>query len=49
MAQVDAVLDRLGREIAERDAEIAALRAGTDGHPRRAVAGLPANPDHPDA
>ena len=33
MAQVDDVLDRLGREIAERDAEIAALRAGTDGHP----------------
>ena len=44
MAQVDDVLDRLGREIAERDAEIAALRAGADGHPRRAVAG--ASPEH---
>ena len=42
MAQVDDVLDRLGREIAERDAEIAALRAGTDGQPRRAVAASPA-------
>ena len=41
MAQVDDVLDRLGREIAERDAEIAALRAGTDGQPRRAVAASP--------
>ena len=46
MAQVDDVLDRLGREIAERDAEIAALRAGTDGHPRRAVAGV--SPEHDD-
>ena len=41
MAQVDDVLERLGREIAERDAEIAALRAATDGRPRRAV---PAGP-----
>ena len=49
MAQVDDVLERLGQEIAERDAEIAALRAATDGQPRRAVPGLPANPDQPDA
>jgi DivIVA domain-containing protein len=39
MAQVDDVLERLGREIAERDAEIAGLRAALDGGPRRAVAG----------
>ena len=40
MAQVDDVLERLGQEIAERDAELAALRAATDGGgPRRAVAG----------
>jgi DivIVA domain-containing protein len=48
MAQVDDVLERLGREIAERDAEIAALRAGTDGAPRRAVSNLPVDHDHPD-
>ena len=41
MAQVDDVLERLGQEIADRDAEIAALRAGADGGPRRAVAGPP--------
>jgi DivIVA domain-containing protein len=49
MAQVDDVLERLGQEIAERDAEIAALRAATDGRPRRAVPGQPAGPDLPDA
>lgn len=38
MGQVDDVLERLGREIAERDGEIAALRAAVDGGPRRAVA-----------
>jgi hypothetical protein len=31
MAQVDDVLDRLAREIAERDATIAALTAAADG------------------
>ncbi len=41
MAQVDDVLERLGQEIADRDAEIAALRAAADGGPRRAVAGPP--------
>ncbi len=46
MAQVDDVLERLGREIAERDAEIAALRAAADGQPRRAVAGASAEYDH---
>ena len=45
MDQVDDVLERLGREIAERDAEIAALRAATDGGPRRAVAGAAADYD----
>ena len=45
MAQVDEVLERLGREIAERDAEIAALRALADGRPRRAVASAPAEYD----
>ena len=49
MAQVDDVLDRLGREIAERDAEIAALRAGTDGRPRRAVSSPLAELDQPEA
>ncbi len=39
MAQVDDVLERLGREIAERDAEIARLRAALDGGPGRAVTG----------
>jgi DivIVA domain-containing protein len=48
MAQVDDVLARLGREIADRDAEITALRAETDGGPRRAVAGFPAEYDQPD-
>ena len=48
MAQVDDVLERLGREIAERDAEIAALRAATDGQPRRAVAAAPVPPAHYD-
>jgi DivIVA domain-containing protein len=38
MAQVDDVLERLGQEIADRDAEIAALRSTADGGPRRAVA-----------
>jgi len=47
MAQVDDVLERLGREIAERDAEIAALRATLDGGRPRAVAGPPAEYDHP--
>ena len=42
MAQVDDVLERLGREIGERDAEIAVLRAELDGRPRRAVPGPPA-------
>jgi DivIVA domain-containing protein len=37
MAQVDDVLERLGREIADRDAQIGALRAAADGGPRRAV------------
>ncbi len=37
MGQVDDVLERLGREIAERDAEIAALRAAAPGGPRRAA------------
>jgi DivIVA domain-containing protein len=46
MAQVDDVLERLGREIAERDGEIAALRAATDGAPRRAAASAPAEYDH---
>ena len=41
MAQVDDVLERLGREIADRDAEIARLRAALDGGPRRAVPGGP--------
>ena len=49
MAQVDDVLERLGREIAERDAEIAALRAGSDGAPRRAVPSLPVDRNHSDA
>ena len=48
MAQVDDVLERLGREIAERDAEIAALRAAGDGGPRRAVAGPSAEYDRSD-
>ena len=48
MAQVDDVLERLGREIAERDAEIAALRAAGDGGPRRAVAGPAAEYGHPE-
>ena len=39
MAQVDDVLGRLGREIADRDAEIAALRVALDGGPRRGVSG----------
>ena len=47
MAQVDDVLERLGREIAERDAEIAGLRAAMDGGQRRAVAGPPAEFDRP--
>jgi DivIVA domain-containing protein len=42
MAQVDDVLERLGREIGERDAEIAILRGALDGGPRRAVPGPPA-------
>ena len=46
MAQVDDVLERLGREIAERDAEIAALRAGSDGAPLRAVPSAPVEYDH---
>jgi DivIVA domain-containing protein len=33
MAQVDDVLERLAREIAEKDAAIAALTAGADGQP----------------
>jgi hypothetical protein len=42
MAQVDDVLDRLAREVAEKDATIAALTAAADGqastpHPRRVV------------
>ena len=41
MAQVDDVLERLGQEIADRDAEIAALRAAADGGPGRAAAGPP--------
>ena len=45
MAQVDDVLERLGREIAERDTEIATLRAAVDGGPRRAVTGPPAEYD----
>ena len=48
MAQVDDVLERLGREIAERDAEIAALRAAMDGGQRRAVSGPAPGYDHPD-
>jgi DivIVA domain-containing protein len=39
MAQVDDVLERLGREIADRDAEIGRLRAALDGGSRRTVAG----------
>lgn len=46
MAQVDEVLERLGREIAERDAEIAELRGTIDGAPRRAAASAPAEYDH---
>lgn len=42
MGQVDDVLERLSREIAERDAEIAALRGLDEGGPRRAVAAAPA-------
>ena len=38
MGQVDDVLERLGREIADRDGEILALRAAADGAPREAVA-----------
>ena len=49
MAQVDEVLDRLAREIAEKDATIAALTAGTDGAQRRAVSSLPGDHDYPDA
>jgi len=48
MAQVDDILERLGREIAERDAEIAGLRAALDGGPRRAVAGPPPEYDRSD-
>lgn len=43
MGQVDDVLERLGREIAERDAEIAALQAAPDGGPRRASVAGPAD------
>ncbi len=45
MAQVDDVLERLGREIADRDVEIAALRAATDGAPRRAAPTAPTEYD----
>jgi DivIVA domain-containing protein len=48
MGQVDDVLERLGREIAERDAEIAAQRASADGQPRRAVPTSPTEYDHPE-
>lgn len=41
MGQVDDVLERLSREIAERDAEIAVLRAAADDGPRRAVVSGP--------
>ena len=45
MGQVDDILERLGREIAERDAEIEGLRAALDGGPRRSVPGPQAEYD----
>ena len=44
MAQVDDVLERLAREIAERDTTIAALTAATDGQPTIPT-GRPAAPE----
>jgi DivIVA domain-containing protein len=50
MAQVDEVLERLAREIAEKDATIAALTAGADSQPTapaaRRVAPEPFDPEN---